>query len=101
MPAANVAPVPRGMSWPQAAAFSLATLTAWRMLSGRAGLGPGETVLVWGVGGGVGMAALQIGVLLGARVIVTSGSDDKLEFARATGRRRTRQSRAPTTWSPT
>jgi NADPH:quinone reductase-like Zn-dependent oxidoreductase len=85
VPAANVAPVPAEMSWPQAAAFSLATLTAWRMLSGRAGLRGGETVLVWGVGGGVGMAALQIGVLLGARVIVTSGSDDKLAFARGLG----------------
>ena len=66
VPAANVAPVPAEMSWAQAAAFALATLTAWRMLSGRAGLRAGETVLVWGVGGGVGMAALQIGVLLGA-----------------------------------
>jgi NADPH:quinone reductase-like Zn-dependent oxidoreductase len=85
VPAANVAPMPEKMSWPQAAAFSLATLTAWRMLSGRAGLRAGETVLVWGVGGGVGMAALQIGVLLGARVIVTSGSDAKLAVARGMG----------------
>jgi NADPH:quinone reductase-like Zn-dependent oxidoreductase len=85
VPAANVAPVPAEMCWSQAAAFSLATLTAWRMLSGRAGLRAGETVLVWGVGGGVGMAALQIGVLLGARVIVTSGSDAKLAVARGIG----------------
>jgi NADPH:quinone reductase-like Zn-dependent oxidoreductase len=73
------------MSWPQAAAFSLATLTAWRMLAGRADLRAGETVLVWGIGGGVGMAALQIGVLLGARVIVTSSSEAKLAVARAQG----------------
>ena len=85
VPARNVALVPPEMSWPQAAAFSLATLTAWRMLSGRAELRAGETVLVWGVGGGVGMAALQIGVLLGARVIVTSGSDAKLAVAREQG----------------
>ena len=85
VPAANVAPVPAEMSWAQAAAFSLATLTAWRMLSGRAELRAGETVLVWGVGGGVGMAALQIGVLLGARVIATSGSDAKLAVARGLG----------------
>jgi NADPH:quinone reductase-like Zn-dependent oxidoreductase len=85
VPVHNVAPVPAEMSWPQAAAFSLATLTAWRMLSGRAGLQAGETVLVWGVGGGVGMAALQIGVLLGARVIVTSGTDAKLAVARRMG----------------
>ena len=85
VPAANVASIPADMSWPQAAAFSLATLTAWRMLSGRANLRGGETMLVWGVGGGVGLAALQIGVLLGARVIVTSGSDAKLSVARAHG----------------
>ena len=85
VPAANVAPVPAEMSWPQAAAFSLATLTAWRMLTGRGGLRAGETVLIWGVGGGVGMAALQIAVLLGARAIVTSGSDAKLAFARGLG----------------
>jgi NADPH:quinone reductase-like Zn-dependent oxidoreductase len=85
VPALNVAPVPAEMSWPQAAAFPLATLTAWRMLSGRARLRAGETVLVWGVGGGVGMAALQIGVLLGARVIVTSGSDAKLAVAHRMG----------------
>ncbi|HKU59824.1 MAG TPA: zinc-binding dehydrogenase [Gemmatimonadales bacterium] len=85
VPDVNLAPVPADMSWPQAAAFSLATLTAWRMLAGRAGLRAGETVLVWGVGGGVGMAALQIAVLLGARVIVTSGSDAKLAVARQHG----------------
>lgn len=85
VPAVNLAPIPTEMSWAQAAAFSLATLTAWRMLAGRANLRGGETVLVWGVGGGVGMAALQIGVLLGARVIVTSGSDAKLAVARAHG----------------
>jgi NADPH:quinone reductase-like Zn-dependent oxidoreductase len=85
VPAANVAPIPAEMSWPQAAAFSLATLTVWRMLSGRANLRAGETMLVWGVGGGVGMAALQVGVLLGARVIVTSGSGAKLAVARTHG----------------
>jgi NADPH:quinone reductase-like Zn-dependent oxidoreductase len=66
------------MSWPEAAGFALATLTAWRMLATRARVRPGETVLVWGVGGGVGVAALRIAVHLGARVIVTSGSDEKL-----------------------
>lgn len=85
VPAANVAPVPGDMSWPQAAAFSLATLTAWRMLTTRARLRAGETVLIWGVGGGVGMAALQIALVLGARPIVTSGSAAKLERARELG----------------
>jgi NADPH:quinone reductase-like Zn-dependent oxidoreductase len=85
VPAENLAPVPRGMSWAQAAAFSLATLTAWRMLATRARLVAGETVLIWGIGGGVAMAALQITVLLGARAIVTSSSDAKLEVATREG----------------
>jgi NADPH:quinone reductase-like Zn-dependent oxidoreductase len=81
VPAANLGRVPEGMSWSEAAGFTLATLTAWRMLTGRGRLQDGETVLIWGVGGGVGMAALQIAVLLGARAIVTSGSDPKLATA--------------------
>lgn len=81
VPAENLGRVPDGMSWPEAAGFTLATLTAWRMLTGRARLQAGETVLIWGIGGGVGMAALQVAVLLGARVIATSGSDAKLETA--------------------
>jgi len=55
------------------------------MLADRAVLRAGETVLIWGVGGGVGMAALQIAALMGARPIVTSSSDGKLEAARARG----------------
>jgi NADPH:quinone reductase-like Zn-dependent oxidoreductase len=81
VPAANLGRVPEGMSWSEAAGFTLVTLTAWRMLTGRAKLQAGETVLIWGVGGGIGMAALQIAVLLGARAIVTSGSDAKLATA--------------------
>ncbi len=85
VPAANLGRVPDGMSWSEAAAFPLATLTAWHMLTSRARLRAGETVLLWGVGGGVGMAALQVAVLLGARPIVTSGSDAKLETASRLG----------------
>lgn len=85
VPAWNVAPVPAGMSWAQAGCFSLATITAWRMLMTRARLRPGETVLIWGVGGGVAIAALQIAKLAGARVIVTSSSDAKLEASRELG----------------
>ena len=81
LPADNLAPVPPAMPWPQAAAFSLATLTAWRMLTTRAALRPGETVLIWGIGGGVAMAALQVARHLGARTVVTSGSDAKLDAA--------------------
>jgi NADPH:quinone reductase-like Zn-dependent oxidoreductase len=73
------------MPWPQAAAFTLATLTAWRMLVTRARLEAGETLLIWGIGGGVALAGLQIAKLIGARTIVTSGSDAKLDVARGLG----------------
>lgn len=85
LPARNLGRVPPGMSWEQAAAFPLTTLTAWRMLTTRARLQAGETVLIWGIGGGVAQAALRIATQLGARAIVTSSSDTKLEQARALG----------------
>jgi NADPH:quinone reductase-like Zn-dependent oxidoreductase len=85
LPAENLARVPATMPWAEAAAFSLATLTAWRMLTTRGRLQAGETILIWGIGGGVSMAALQIARLLGARTIVTSGTDAKLEIARSLG----------------
>jgi len=85
VPAVNLAPVPAAMSWSQAAGFSLATLTAWRMLTTRARLRAGETALIWGSGGGVSQAALQIAVLIGARAIVTGGTEAKLETARRLG----------------
>ncbi len=85
VPARNVAPVPAGMSWSEAAAFPLATLTAWRMLTTRAALRAGETVLVWGAGGGVAQAAIQIARLRGAEIVATSSSDAKLETARRLG----------------
>jgi NADPH:quinone reductase-like Zn-dependent oxidoreductase len=85
VPERNVHPVPPGYSWAEAAAFPLSTLTAWRMLTTRAELQAGETVLIWGIGGGVSLAALQIAVHLGARAIVTSSADAKLERARALG----------------
>ena len=85
VPGRNLAPVPSDMPWPQAAAFSLATLTAWRMLVTHARLRADETVLIWGIGGGVAIAALQIARLVGARTIVTSSSHQKLELARRLG----------------
>jgi NADPH:quinone reductase-like Zn-dependent oxidoreductase len=88
VPAHNVLPMPRldpPLSWEEAAAFSLVTLTAWRMLVTRARLQAGETVLVWGIGGGVSLAALRIAKQLGATVIATSSSPAKLERARALG----------------
>lgn len=85
LPASNVAPVPAEMGWPEAAAFPLATLTAWRMLTTRARLVAGERVLVWGAGGGVAQACIRIAHHLGATVIATSSSDGKLALARRLG----------------
>ncbi len=85
LPAVNVRRLTTDVPVPEAAAFSLATLTAWRMLVTRARVRPGETVLIWGIGGGVAVAALQIAKWIGATVWVTSGSDAKLERARALG----------------
>ena len=88
IPAANVLPLPAldpALSWAEAAAFSLVTLTAWRMLVTRARVRSGELVLIWGIGGGVSLAALRIAKLHGARVIATSSSDAKLARAKALG----------------
>ena len=85
VPGRNVHAVPDGVSAEQAAAFSLATLTAWRMVVTRAQVRPGDQLLIWGIGGGVAQAALQIAKRIGATVWVTSGSDEKLERARALG----------------
>jgi NADPH:quinone reductase-like Zn-dependent oxidoreductase len=85
LPRAQVYPIPAGLSFEEAAAFPLVFETAYRMLVTRAGLREGETVFVWGIGGGVATAALEIAKALGARVIVTSSSDDKLAQARELG----------------
>lgn len=88
VPEQNVALVPtlpQPLTWPEAAAFSLVTITAWRMVVTRARVQPGETVLIWGIGGGVALTALRIAKLKGARVIVTSSQDAKLEQARRHG----------------
>ena len=85
LPATNLRVVPASIPAPARAAFTLATLTAWRMLVTRAQLRAGEDVLIWGIGGGVALQALQIAKQRGARVWVTSGSDEKLARARALG----------------
>jgi NADPH:quinone reductase-like Zn-dependent oxidoreductase len=85
VPAANLRLVPATISWEAAAAFSLATLTAWRMVVTRARVEPGETVLIWGIGGGVAVAALQIAKRIGARVWAISSRDAKLARARELG----------------
>lgn len=77
--------IPEGVGFEQAAAFSLAFLTAWRMLKTRAGLQAGQDVFIHGIGSGVSTACLQIAKLSGARAFVSSSSDEKLEFARRMG----------------
>ncbi len=85
VPATNVRLVPSTVTDEVAAAFTLATLTAWRMCVTRAQVRAGDEVLIWGIGGGVALAALQICKARGARVFVTSSSAEKLERARALG----------------
>ena len=85
VPGVNVIPKPKNLSWPEAAALPLVTLTAWHMLVKRANVQPGEDVLVHAAGSGVGSLGIQIARLHGARVIATAGSDDKLQKARDLG----------------
>ena len=85
VPAANVRAIPTSIPPDVSAAFTLATLTAWRMVTTRARVQAGDEVLIWGIGGGVAIAALQICKYLGAHVWVTSSSDMKLERAKSLG----------------
>ena len=85
VPETNVFPLADGISFETAAAFPLVYETAFRMLVTRAQLRPGEWVLIWGIGGGVATAAFEIARAIGAKTLVTSGSDAKLETARSWG----------------
>jgi NADPH:quinone reductase-like Zn-dependent oxidoreductase len=85
VPAEQVYPLPDSLDFETAAAFPLVFETAYRMLATKAALREGEWVLVWGIGSGVSTACLAIAKALGARVIVTSGSTQKLERARELG----------------
>ena len=85
VPAECVYPKPGHLEFTSAAALPLAHLTAWRMLVGRAGLRPGERVLIHGIGGGVALAGLQVAKLIGAEAIVTSSAQEKLNRARSLG----------------
>jgi NADPH:quinone reductase-like Zn-dependent oxidoreductase len=85
IPAENLHPKPGRLTFEEAAALPLAGLTAYRAVVTRAKVKAGDAVLVTGIGGGVSMFAAQIAKLLGARVFVTSGSDDKLARARELG----------------
>jgi len=85
VPMDNVRTIPSGIPFEEAAAFPLATLTAWRMMQTRAKVQAGEDVLIWGIGGGVALACLQIAKLFGANAWVTSSRNEKLERAKALG----------------
>jgi NADPH:quinone reductase-like Zn-dependent oxidoreductase len=85
VPAANIVARPANLSAVEAAAYPVTYLTAWQMLAKRANVRPGEFVVILGVGAGVGIAGLQIAKLLGAHVVATSTSDDKLARARSLG----------------
>ncbi len=85
VPGVNVIPKPKNLSWPEAAALPLVTLTAWHMLITRAQVQPGEDVLIHAAGSGVGSLGIQVAKLRGARVITTASSDEKLAKARELG----------------
>jgi NADPH2:quinone reductase len=83
--AGRLIPMPEGMDYPSAAAFILTYGTSDHALRDRAALKPGETLLVLGAAGGVGLAAIEIGKALGARVIACASSDEKLAVCREHG----------------
>ncbi len=85
VPARNARSIPRDKPVEQAAAFTLATLTAWRMAVTRAQVKKSDNVLIWGIGGGVALAALEIVRNIGATAWVTSHSEEKLALARGLG----------------
>lgn len=85
VPAANVIPIPDGLGFNEAASVPLVFLTAFHMLTGRAAIRPGQTVLVLGANSGVGIAAIQIAKLFNATVIATAGDERKAQKARELG----------------
>ena len=85
VPERNIHPIPETLSFEEAAAFPLTYLTAWHMLITLGNLRPGQNVLILAAGSGVGIAAIQIAKLAGARVMATAGSEEKLARAKALG----------------
>ncbi|KIU48306.1 MULTISPECIES: zinc-binding dehydrogenase [Bradyrhizobium] len=85
MPSRCFFPLPDDADLVAAGALMTGHLTAWRMLFGKRALQPGESVMIVGIGGGVAVACLQLAKLVGARVFVTSSSDEKLARAAALG----------------
>jgi NADPH:quinone reductase-like Zn-dependent oxidoreductase len=85
VPAVNVIPIPDHFGFTEAASVPLVFLTAYHMLTGRAAVRPGQTVLVLGANSGVGIAAIQLSKLYGATVIATAGDDRKTRLAKELG----------------
>ncbi|MEM7610089.1 MAG: NADPH:quinone oxidoreductase family protein [Pseudomonadota bacterium] len=85
VPAKALVPIPDGMDFSTAAAVMLTYGTSYHALKQRAQIKPGETLLVLGAAGGVGLAAVELGHLLGAKVIAAASSDEKLALAREYG----------------
>ena len=85
IPVSNVVYKPSNISWEEAASLPLILETVWRMLVVRARIRPGDTVLVWGAGGGLGTMAVQVCKLFNARAIAVASSDAKLSKASEMG----------------
>lgn len=85
VPARNAIPITDALSFVDAASIPLVFLTAWRLLISRGKVGPGEDVLILGASAGVGIAAIQIAKLAGARVLAAASTDEKLELCRDLG----------------
>jgi alcohol dehydrogenase len=85
VPAVNVLPKPRNLTFVEAATIPLVLVTVWRMLVTRAQIRAGDFVLVWGAAGGLGVMAIQVARLYNATVIAVASSDDKLELCHQLG----------------
>jgi NADPH2:quinone reductase len=81
----GVFPMPKGLSFEQAAGISITYFTSYYALKQRANIQPGETLLVLGAAGGVGTTAIELGKLMGAKVIAAASSDEKLELCKQLG----------------
>ena len=85
VPAINAIPIPDSLSFDDAASIPLVFLTAWRMMIKKGRLRAGESILILGASAGVGIAAIQIAKVAGARVLAAASTDEKLELCRALG----------------
>jgi alcohol dehydrogenase len=85
LPYFNVIPKPLNLDFNEAASIPMVLLTVWHMLVTRAKIRPGDDILIWGAGSGIGAIAIQVAKLFGARVLATAGNGEKLTKARELG----------------